>query len=186
MRDDAAGMRSSVKIGELLGFSPGEFSLPINAAVNNGQRSHLIVLIPDNFKLITDKKNMPANMLEFIPKTENDYYRWGEIITISTYLDKRINAVQAVSNLKQFFLKDPTTQIIEEHSDYHETYQEASFIMTYIEKNRKEVAFVEYFSGPYDCAGAQYSIALDDSMELEEAITKIKKFVNENTRVLFF
>jgi len=56
--------------------------------------------------------------------------------------------------------------------------------MVYAYQGKKEVIFAKYYSGPYDCAGFQYTIRLSSTMSDEEALQKINDFVKNCVAII--
>ena len=73
--------------------------------------------------------------------------------------------------------------ILEEKEEKNADYKSSTFAMSYNLRGRREVIFGKYFSGPYDCSGFQYTIALSDSLTESEALEEIKQFVEKNTGI---
>lgn len=51
---------------------------------------------------------------------------------------------------------------------------------------RKEIVFGIYYSGPYDCSGFQYAIALNAAMTEKMAQQKILNFIENNVSIITF
>ena len=162
--------------------------LPINVAHNAALRTRLVVYIPEDFRAVyTLKEAKQIGMQEYFPKKDGDVTSWTEIITTTVYISKRISAQRMIECLKRAILgSDPKAALISEDSVEHKDYFEGSFMATYTDKGRKEVVYMKYYSGPYDCVGFQYAIALDKNMTLKKAKKKIDAFVQSNTAVRYF
>lgn len=161
------------------------FSLPVNATLPLEKRIHLSVTIPKGFKSLQPVKDVPNRTFnEFALTTSSNPYAWDEIITTQTMIDKRVSAKAFVKSLSADITSaEPSTRIISKSDINKKGYQESTIIMSYTHMGRKEVMFARYLSGPYDCSGFQYTIALSDKMSEAAAIEKIKSFVNSSTSI---
>jgi len=161
--------------------------LPINAALPAGKRANLLVEVPQGFKCL--QSNLMSPVLEFIPKDENDLFKWSETISTQIFLGRRSQSKVIIDLIKnKFFQKTKNVQVLEISSEDHGTYNEASMLISYtsIENGRSELLFVKYYSGPYDASGLQYSIALNDVMTQDKAIEKIREFLADKVKVINF
>lgn len=160
-------------------------SMPINATLPEKERIHLAIDIPHGYKCLQD--NLNNAMLEFVPATDLDAYTWSEIITTMVYGGKRIQAKQFVTSIKNYVLQiDPTAKVLEEIFAEETGYTSAQLKIKYKFNNRIEIMHAHYFSGPYDCSGFQYSIALSNKMNESAIIKKINTFVKNNTHKVIF
>lgn len=175
------------------------FILPVN--VLNGSKNHscLKVCVSQDFELVADFENMTPSLieaskkdvfkLEFLPKIDKKCpYTWSEAIIVTYMRGCLISASCVVNQIIIGFFSDHSPIKVTElqHLDY-ESYQKSSCFMTYIEKgNRKAIIFLDYYSGPCDCAGFQYTIILNDAMTEEKAKQKIKKFIANNVNLLSY
>ena len=166
-------------------------SLPVNSQEKYKKlksRVHLTVLIPQDFgSVLPIDQVINANMLEFIPKTDKSVDAWSEIITIQKYIDRSIISSQLTNYIQQSIQKQvQQPMIIESINQEHSNYSESFFVMTYVNRGRKEILAGKYFSGPCDCSGVQYTIILSDGMTEKKAMSKIKNFMNQNIALVRF
>ena len=162
------------------------FLYPINATRPDGERLSLSIILPRDFRSIPQPPISPLN--EFIPKSDTDVNNWSEIITPVTHVGKRVSAPSLINLIKQGILKDGG-KVIEDQIQHYNDYSTATLIMVYTDenhKNRREVAYAKFFSGPFDCAGLNYAIALSKDVTEADAIKKIKQYVEANTALIKF
>lgn len=160
-------------------------SMPINVTPPAGDRIHLSVDIPQGYKCLQPTLN--SAMLEFVPASDLDNPTWSEIITTMVYGGKKIQAKQFVNSIKNYVLQiDPSAKIIEENAQEEKAHIVATLKIKYKFNNRIEIMHAQYFSGPYDCSGYQYSIALSNKMNEAAIVRKINKFVTNNVRMIQF
>ena len=161
--------------------------LPVNVLGRAKSRVNLRVAVPENFQFGDSQEGAQMQMLEFIPKTDKDINSWSEIITTFVKVGHRAKASKEVE-----FVKDRIKQgglkpkLLESDNKNCGNYSESSFLMSYGNGGRREVIFAKYCSGPFDCSGFQYTIALNKGMTEEQAKQKIKEFVQKNTDVVKF
>lgn len=144
----------------------------------------LMVRVPKNFKPLEGDPN--AELLEFIPKTDQDPYKWTEILTLNKILGKGITAPDYIERLDNLYLKhdEKNTKIIETDKHNFGDYQDASSIIKYQGNGRDEVVMLYSVSGPYDIANVQYALPLTSPDELKATIQKLKDFIKKNLEVI--
>lgn len=78
------------------------------------------------------------------------------------YVESCLKADQIIDSLKSYVKQhDPSAKILDESVVSADSYESRSVTIAYTSNKRKEVMFAQYFAGPYDCSGFQYSIALN-------------------------
>ena len=125
-----------------------------------------------------------SNIIEFIPKNEKED-QWSEIITIVKYIGKSFTAEKVSNALKNSIvsdLKNATVWLdtVSGGSSYHHT----SLGVNYELQDKKEILMAEYYAGPYDCIGVQFTIRPDSKLSQEEAVKKIEDFFSKNVQVI--
>ncbi len=167
-------------------INPKKFilNLPIDHTQSVGKRLNLSVKIPSDFH----SGGPVGPVMEFIPKTDTDVEHWSEIITTHARVGSRLTATYFVDNFKKDMLKSSATQIkiVEESNQNEGSHKTATLCLVYTYKNRRELMFARYFSGPFDLVGFQYSIALSTNLTESQALAKIKEFTENNTSIIKF
>lgn len=164
------------------------FLLPINGSAPQGKCLNLSVEIPKGFRALSSQVNSTIN--EFIPQTDKDVYAWSQIITTQVIIGRGISAQYLVSSLKERIAQIPGTQVQVVHESKREytTYATATVIMAYtnVMQNRREIMLARYYSGPYDCSGFQYTIALSSHVVETDAIRQLKEFADKKSSLVNF
>lgn len=144
----------------------------------------LKVTVPKNFKALEGDPN--AELLEFIPKTDEDPDKWSEILTLNKILGIGVTAPYYIENLGKLYLKPDAinTKIIETNKHNFDKYQDASSIIKYQGNGRDEVVILYSVSGPLDIANVQYALPLPSPEALDETIRKLKEFIKNNVEVI--
>jgi hypothetical protein len=157
-----------------------KFELPINWT--SDPKINLEVSIPETFHSLQPMDQWKdAELIEFVPNGEEGE-NWSEIITINKYIGDKIDASTFVSLLKDQLLKKiENGKVLEESSTREENYTKATLSLSYDEKGGHEILSLQYFSGPFDCVGLQYTIR---SARDQEALEKIQNYFKMNTKVV--
>lgn len=161
------------------GASTIRFELPIDWVSQT--QYDLEVIIPEGYSSLQDFKDWEkATLIEFVPEGENGD-NWSEIITIQKFIGQKIQADILVNLFKEKMLADVTNgKVWVDTQEKIQGYQKATLFLSYDYERRHEVMGGQYFSGPFDCVGVQYSIRSGDN---EKAISKIANYFKESTRV---
>ena len=158
-------------------------SLPINATLPEGKRSHLIVEIPENFKPLTD---ITSSFVTFVPSNE-DVKNLSKVITTHILLNQRVAAEQVIAQFKtEIEKKDPQAEIIAESSNKGEGYESKILLIAYLLQEKGKLLLASYFSGPCDCSGFQYTVAITNSVDKNAARAELEKFEKEKIKVINF
>lgn len=153
---------------------------PINVA---SAKINLNVTVPSNFKPIKQETN--SKLLEFMPKTDQDPFKWTEIITLNPIIGKRVSAADYIASMQKAMMEAATNpKIIESDKHDYGQYQDAYFIMQYKNKDRDELALFYSASGPYDLANVQYAVLLNNAQDLKSALKKLKSFMQNNVEII--
>jgi hypothetical protein len=157
------------------------FLLPVNHLFdpkNIQSKITLKVEIPVDFTLASTKKGPNRNTWKFIPKTDSVDSLY-EIIIVECLTGESKSAPLIINAIISKIA--PTYGVILDHKALsHKGYEESSVLMSYKWKGRNEVLFVICYSGPYDCSGIHYAIALNDVMTEKKAVEKIVAFIKKN------
>lgn len=134
-----------------------KFDLPINWSFT--PHVDLVVEMPVGYASLQEFDSWEkAPLIEFVPKGENGE-SWNEIITIHKLINRKIRASNLVTLSKISMLADlKHAKVIEESSEELPGYQKASLFISYDLNGNREILGLEYFSGPFDCIGVQYTI----------------------------
>lgn len=158
------------------------FVLPINVA--SEEHFHLAVTIPKDYKSVQDPSTWDkAPSIEFIPRSE-EIQNYSEIVTVMTHRGQRISASRFTEALKQAISSQANFSVLLDEKKNKKDYQETALILKYHYQGRDEVLGMRYLSGPYDCAGVQYTIRLSQNMDEKLAAEKINHFFNQNVTVI--
>lgn len=143
----------------------------------------LKIIIPKSFQALESDPN--SELLEFIPKTDTDPYKWTEIITLNKILGKSVTAPEYIESLNAEFIKSTkNAKIIEQDKHSYDGYQDASSIIQYNYNDRDEVVIFYSVSGPYDIANVQYALPLPSQDKLNETVQKLKDFTKNNLEIV--
>ncbi len=143
---------------------------------------NLGITIPKHFKCC--QKNLKNNFLEFIPNTENRD-NWSETILSQMASGQEVHIFRLFETLKKKFQYSTSAlTILEECIKYKgpdASFGHFSIIMSYEYNACKQVTLAKYFAGHDSYAGFQYTVALTPDMTENQAIEKLKTFVQHNT-----
>ncbi len=174
--------------------------LPINITSSAKNKTHLVIQIPKDYKCLQD--DTLASVQEFIPTSDTDTFKWSKILTTELIVGQRLSARERIALTKQFFLlladekvtvkmkdsgpndKASEVKIITEENRDLGTHQQASATISYTVNGRSEIMFLSFFSGPYDCAGFSYSIALDSKTTVADATKAYQDFIKNNVEII--
>lgn len=159
------------------------FLLPISWS--SDVQCNLSVTIPPNFRsLIPMSQWDQATMVEFIPEGESEN-TWSEIITISKLIGQRISASQITQHLEKTLpTKSTNFKVIESSAVKEPLYVRATLEVSYNNAGNHEILSCRYYSGPYDCAGIQYTIRPKAGQTDEQILDRIKAFFESNVQTI--
>lgn len=158
--------------------------LPVNNVVSAGKRINLSVEIPRGFRSLPQPEN--ATIHEFIPITDKNVYAWSQIITTQAFIGRAIDAYHLLQMNKERMLQAPDAKVIAESAHDYGTYATAMMIISYVnpKQNRQEIALISYYSGPYDCSGFQYTIAMIDNKSEASVVKQLKDFADKRITLI--
>lgn len=161
------------------------FLLPINSLVP-GKCTNLSVEIPRGFRALAQPEN--ATIHEFIPVTDKNEQAWSRIITTQAFIGRGITASYLVEMGGKRLMQEPDAKIIYESAHDCGSYTTATMIISYLNTklDRQEIAFLRYYSGPYDCSGFQYTIAVTAHKTEESVVQELKDFADKRTSLIKF
>lgn len=153
------------------------FLLPVNWTVN--PEYSLKVTIPKGYTSIQPFDEWEqASLIEFIPKGE-DKDHWTEIITVNKFIGEKIPADTFVKALKERLVSQiQNNQFYQEDIEKTPNYTRATLLLSYDFQGKHEVMGAIYYSGPYDCAGVQYTLRMGEKLSEAQALEKIVFFNN--------
>lgn len=158
------------------------FLLPVNWVFPN--KINLMVTIPENFVSVQPMDAwMDSPLIEFIPKGE-DVNAWSQIITVNKFIGKQYSAVDLTDMiLKNLIEKTSRNEVWSNKKSDETAYKTASFGLTYVFDDKKEVIGAHYYSGPYDCVGVQYTIRPKKDSSENATIDTITSYFDNNVRI---
>lgn len=163
------------------------FILPINDSLKEGERLELTVNIPNGYKALQPKGKFKTDkMAEFIPVSDSDPFKWSKIITVQTMPDSNIDASKLAESIAMKIAKSSPpgkAKLIGMETMDFKDYKAAWVMVNYQYGKRNELLYALYYSGPKDCSGFQYSIALNKGISLKGAIKQIENFVNNDKNI---
>lgn len=169
----------------LYGENKVTFELPVNWT--SSPKYNLEVRVPRGYRSLQPLEEwfaVNATTIEFVPKGE-DGERWSEIFTINKYIGKKISAVDFVADFKKELLaKVQNGVVLKEESSNEKSYTKATFILSYDLNHRHEVIGALYYSGPYDCAGVQYTIRPSPSSTDSASLSRVEDFIKGATDLI--
>ncbi|MBA3954723.1 AbrB/MazE/SpoVT family DNA-binding domain-containing protein [Candidatus Dependentiae bacterium] len=160
-----------------------KYNLPINCLLPERDRCNLTVTIPKEFRLLQE-----GALIEFIPKDDKNEDDWSRIITLQPLRGKKASAYIITSDLKNLVSKIAKEVMVLEHTNQDlKAYKKSTLLISYTLNNKREILFAQYFSGPSDCAGCQYTVRLDNSLNnLLQLAGCIQEFITTNIRITKF
>ena len=143
--------------------------LPINHMT--GKLITLSIRIDKNYKSL--QKDLNPKFMEFIPKGDDDN-KWSQIITLQSLVGVHVSASAFLDKVKTGMKAQATSfKLLEENSKDMKDYSVASFGATYETNGRKEVVFMQYYSGPADIAGIQYAKPLGPNESPKKSLSRM-------------
>ena len=140
----------------------------------------------ENF--LEDKNNA---ILEFVPRKQ-EFNDWSEILTIHKLLNHQdLSAIQIKKYLIERIEENTTSNnLIESYDNDYPEYSRSSAAVLYQHNNGQyELIYVDYYSGPLDTAGIQYTVKLGKNPSQEiinQTLEKIKKAVSQSVNIITF
>ncbi len=161
------------------------FILPINWS--GGQNYNLVITIPEGYRSLQSHTEWMDNkipIIEFIPKNEGEDL-WTEIITINKSIGQKVSATNMTNYLKNAMIKKVENgRVWKDEVSTQPAYMFASLGLFYNLNKVREVFGSRYYSGPYDCAGIQYTIRPRKDQTDQMTAVKIENFFNTNTKII--
>lgn len=155
--------------------------LPVNHMVPSEHWVSLEVTVPAIFKAAGPAA---APVAEFIPITDSDPYKWSEQITTHFLKGAKKQARDFLKDMRTVFCNSSNGRVIEASSQEDAHYSLRILAMVYEFRNRKEFVYMQYVSGPADCAGVQYALPLSASRDEAQALAQAEKFMKNNVKLI--
>lgn len=153
------------------------FVLPIYVA----KKITLGINISKDFKKLPN----PYGLMEFIPKTDKDPYKWSQIITVTPFIGKNMPADQIIKNFTILMGKQSKDlKILDNIQRDNGDVKIAGAVISYIERGRKVLLEVFAFSGPYDSVLVQYAVPVKLYSNVSKARDKLDDFFIKNVRMV--
>lgn len=164
--------------------------LPINEIVN--PKINLFFEAPKGFVVTPDscedfKKR--GTGLTYVPENDSDSYR--PIITLMSAAGSKVPSYEALQvNIEDITQKAKRSHVVFQKTKKQKNYMFSSAVIQYQLDNfapKAVLAYVAFYSGPYDTSGVIYGKLFDHWMEGEEekkAADLEEKFIEEHLQVI--
>lgn len=152
--------------------------LPVNVVTS--RRINLQVSVPARFRPVSEIGRQVQEFNVFV----TDPYNWSETCVAQTFVGQRKTASWVINTMKSVFMNYAGT-VIEELSESRDGYNRHKIIIAYNSPvyGRREVMFMQYFDGPFDCSGFQYAVVVSNYQNLEAAVGQLRNFVSQNCKI---
>ena len=154
--------------------------LPVNHVLPAENRVTLAVTVPAHYKSLN---NLRSAKVEFIPQSDSNPHKWSEIITTHLLVGSKIAAGDFLKNLREVIIKHDGV-VLDSTGKEDPHYNLKKIAMVYHDKDRRELLYAQYASGPYDCVGVQYAIALTDQIDIVAALAKAEEFMKNHVQLI--
>lgn len=146
---------------------------------------NLAITIPTGFRSLQPlAKWKESTIIEFIPEGESDS-SWSEIITVNKIIGQRISATQITNHLEKTLpTKSFNFEVIASSAVKEPSYLRSNLDVSYDNEGKHEVLSCRYYSGPYDCAGVQYTMRPKPGQSDAETLEKIAAFFEANLQTI--
>lgn len=160
-----------------------KFSLPIDWTGKD--QVNLMVKIPDGFVSIQPMEQWSdASMIEFIPSGE-DKDNWTQIVTVHKFLNKGISAKDLSKGIAEYISKQSKDyKVIKNMDPSPNGYVSSGKLISYNFQGKNEVLGYNYYSGPVDCVGIQYTVRPKAGETNGVVAARIEDFLTKNVTVL--
>lgn len=155
--------------------------LPINHMVPIDQRVTLSVAVPESFRPLSHPM---APTAEFIPKTDSDSYKWSQMITTQFIKGLKVSARDMLRGFKTEFGTRGNARVIDASGKENPSFSLKTLAMAYESRGRRELVYMQYVSGPADCAGVQYALPLSATRDEAQALAQAEEFMKQNVTIV--
>ncbi len=159
--------------------------MPINWTIQ--EHHNLAISIPEGFQSLQPLDQFgdaKSTLIEFIPdnETAND---WNRSITVSKYIGSKLSASRIADALKTQISKQArNVRVLEYNVTKGQFFEKAIFALSYDYHAKHEVIAGQYFSGPCDLTGVQYTLRTTRGQSDASALDEIHSFFNEQVQVM--
>jgi hypothetical protein len=157
---------------------------PIDASMARGRNASFEFKIPKKYRCLAKDQINNYGPIEYIPEEDQDPYNWSEIITLRSFVGKRIQAYQLVDNLLSSLEKICLNIKVLDRKTVSTNYSYFMIEKTY--NGKKSIMFYQSLSGKYDCLYLMYEIVINKEMTREKAIKKINKLIKNNCKIITY
>lgn len=158
-------------------------AMPVNHLLTSKKAVDMVVKIPDNFKKLSESMSS-AGKLEFILRSDANPKQWSELITAHMFIGKKCTAAKLLQEIRSIFVDKYKGVVLDATAQPGDSYNSRKLALVYTVNNRRELLFAHYASGPCDCSGVQYSIALNTQMDEAKALAKAEEFMKNNVHII--
>lgn len=160
------------------------FTLPVNVAVK--PKTVLLITQPKGFYTTPEMLGLfskrASEALAFVPKGES-FEGWSKIFTLHSMVGGRISAEQVAHIFAKKLAAGTKRSLVVFSSKNNETFfncSDVSVAIQYVtQENIVAIIYFNYFSGPYDCSGFQYTEKLNSWLEPDKAKEKVAQIQAE-------
>ncbi|MBX3487411.1 MAG: hypothetical protein KF798_05880 [Candidatus Paracaedibacteraceae bacterium] len=152
----------------------------------------LSITIPGTYTRISVHTGEPIDILsnekdtsicEFIPQGEMAASR-SEIITTQLIVGKSLTAKNMVDGLRKNLSLYCNGEVLSQSVTELKSYQTSELAMVHMYNCKREVVYVRYFSGPYDCTGIQFAKVIKNDENPADVAKELKTSVDRICSVI--
>jgi hypothetical protein len=157
-----------------------DFNLPVNTV--DSIEVYIAFTSPKGFYMVEDHYNEfisgKSNILEFAP-ANTTVNNWSKIFTVISIVGKSISSEDLINFYSKKYANPEfeTFHVISDTKKY-DNYSVSTALIQYALEGQNEIIYAQYFSGPRDAAGVQYTERLSNSLTSEEFDIKVGEMQN--------
>ena len=156
-------------------------------SINNlrNQTVTFVSEISDQYKVVDNPPSSisTATFLEYIPKNDSSN-NWTSIITLQSMPKMGLKASEFVKKIKYNMIKSASSHQILQSDDLNTgSYMFSSITLVYVFNRRREVICAQYYSGPMDCCGIQYTRRIGEDAKVEDVLKEMNSFIDKIVRI---
>lgn len=168
----------------MIGDKMPMLAMPVNHLLTSKKVVDMVVNIPESFKKLSEIMSSNGAKLEFILRTDADPKQWSELITAHMIIGQKVSAAKLLQEIRSIFVDKYKGNVLEAATEPGDSYTSRKLAIVYSINNRRELLYAQYASGPSDCTGVQYAIALNAQIDLAQALSKAEEFMKKNVRII--